>query len=42
MKTHYECRLPHIVPPGAVVFFTFRLAGSIAADAWQHYSTTAN
>jgi REP element-mobilizing transposase RayT len=35
MKTHYERRLPHTVPPGAVVFFTFRLAGSIAAEAWQ-------
>jgi putative transposase len=35
MKTHYERRLPHIVPPGATVFFTFRLAGSIAATVWQ-------
>lgn len=23
------------MPPGAVVFFTFRLAGSIASEAWQ-------
>jgi putative transposase len=36
MKTHCERRLPHIVPPGATVFFTFRLAGSIAAATWQH------
>lgn len=35
MKTHYERRLPHIVPPGSTVFFTFRLAGSIAAATWQ-------
>lgn len=35
MKTHYQRRLPHILPAGAIVFFTFRLAGSIPAVAWQ-------
>ena len=35
MKTHYQRRLPHIVPPGATLFFTFRLAGSIPAAVWQ-------
>ncbi len=29
MKTHYQRKLPHIVPPGATIFFTFRLAGSV-------------
>ncbi len=29
MKTHYQRKLPHVLPPGAVIFFTFRLAGSL-------------
>ena len=35
MKTHYQRNLPHILPPGATIFFTFRLAGSIAAALLQ-------
>lgn len=35
MKTHYQRRLPHILPPGATIFYTFRLAASIATAAWQ-------
>jgi len=29
MKTHYERRRPHILPPGAGAFFTFCLADSL-------------
>ena len=35
MKTHYKRNLPHIMPPGATVFITFRLADSIAVAALQ-------
>lgn len=35
MKTHYQRNLPHILPPGAIIFFTFRLADSIATAALQ-------
>lgn len=35
MKTDYQRNLPHILPPGAVIFFTFRLADSIATSALQ-------
>ncbi len=30
MKTQYRRNLPHVLPPGATIFFTFRLANSIA------------
>lgn len=35
MKTHYQRNLPHLLPPGATIFFTFRLAGSIATAVLQ-------
>lgn len=35
MKTHYQRRLPHILPPGATIFFTFRLAGSLSVATVQ-------
>ena len=28
-KLHYRRNLPHLQPPGATLFVTFRLAGSI-------------
>jgi hypothetical protein len=31
-KPSYRRRLPHIQPPGAIFFITFRLAGSIPAS----------
>ncbi|MCP5098235.1 MAG: hypothetical protein GY943_22020 [Chloroflexi bacterium] len=31
-KLEYERNLPHIQPPGAVLFVTFRLAGSIPKE----------
>lgn len=36
MKTQYRRNLPHSLPPGATVFFTFRLAGSIAQATLRH------
>lgn len=35
MKTHYQRNLPHILPPGATIFYTFRLADSIATEVLQ-------
>jgi REP element-mobilizing transposase RayT len=35
MKTHYQRNLPHLLPPGAIIFFTFRLVDSIATAALQ-------
>ncbi|TDN36618.1 transposase [Hymenobacter sp. UV11] len=35
MKTYYRRNLPHILPPGALIFFTFRLDGSLAASTLQ-------
>ena len=28
-QTYYRRNMPHIVPPGATLFITFRLAGSL-------------
>ena len=28
-QTYYRRNMPHIVPPGAMLFITFRLAGSL-------------
>lgn len=33
MKTVYRRNLPHILPPGATIFVTFRLAGSLPQNA---------
>lgn len=33
-KRQYRRRLPHIQPPGATFFITFRLAGSIPHEVW--------
>ena len=40
---YYERNLPHLQPPGATLFITFRLAGSIPVDAQQrlHAETVA-
>jgi len=35
MKTHYQRNLPHLSPPGAIIFFTFWLADSIATAVLQ-------
>lgn len=35
MKTHYQRKLPHILPPGATIFFTFCRAGSLPAAVLQ-------
>ncbi len=35
MKTHYQRTLPHLLPPGATIFFTFRLAGTVPAAVIQ-------
>ncbi len=35
-KTQYRRNLPHLLPPGATVFFTFRLADSIAQATLHH------
>jgi REP element-mobilizing transposase RayT len=34
-KREYRRRLPHIQPPGATFFITFRLAGSIPQKVWK-------
>ncbi|GAB3581575.1 REP-associated tyrosine transposase [Hymenobacter daeguensis] len=34
-QTYYRRNMPHIVPPGATLFITFRLAGSLPAAAVQ-------
>ena len=35
MKTQYQRNLPHLLPPGATIFFTFRLADSIPQAVLQ-------
>ncbi|MDJ0364307.1 transposase [Hymenobacter sp. H14-R3] len=42
MKTHYQRRLPHVLPPGAVIFFTFRLAGSLPVAMIQQLAESRN
>ena len=34
-QTYYRRNMPHIVPPGATLFITFRLAGSLPVTAIQ-------
>lgn len=35
MKTHYKRNLPHILPPGEIIFITYRLTNSIPAKVLQ-------
>lgn len=35
-KSHYQRNLPHLLPPGGIIFFTFRLADSIAIAALEN------
>ena len=37
MKTFYRRNLPHLVPPGAVLFITFRLKHSIPLELLEQY-----
>ena len=37
-RPSYRRRLPHLQPPGATLFVTFRLAGSIPKSAFQKWS----
>ena len=38
----YKRQLPHIQPPGAILFVTFRLAGSLPATAFQRLREEAD
>lgn len=40
-KLHYRKNLPHIQPPGAMLFVTFRLAGSLPAHVVQQLQEEA-
>lgn len=40
-KMFYRRHLPHIQPPGAILFITFRLAGSIPAEVLQQLRAEA-
>jgi putative transposase len=35
MKVFYRRHLPHWQPPGATIFFTWRLCGSLPREAWE-------
>ncbi len=39
MKVHYQRTLPHLLPPGATIFFTFRLAGTMPTAVIQQLAT---
>ncbi len=40
-KLFYQRHLPHVQPPGATLFITFRLAGSIPAEVLQQLTRKA-
>jgi hypothetical protein len=37
-KDFYRRQLPHIQPPGATIFITFRLAGSVPREVLDRWS----
>ncbi|MDQ3014009.1 MAG: hypothetical protein M3X11_25310 [Acidobacteriota bacterium] len=41
-KKQYRRRLPHIQPPGATFFITFRLADSIPREVWEELRERLN
>lgn len=35
MQTHYQRNLPHILPPGEIIFITYRLANTVPKEVLQ-------